>query len=254
MSDGTFTESDAENDGLVKREAGQQLNSVLARESGELYTKFREYCDELGLDPSIVLGDMVLRAIRNEEFAQEVAGTVVNVEKLNRGKVKREDLEMVTDIIEQFSGNSDGGQDPIDDMLEERLSAVGQGPLGAVNDQRQQNGSAKDQRIRELEQQIQELKRDQGGGTNDTRTRTREQSTPEPSEPGSDIDSLFDDGGSEGGPEPEPEQAEGEEPEVVDLGATEAEGGAGTREDGMTAEPDDPFNTDNATQEEVENE
>ena len=254
MSDGKFTESDAENDGLVKREAGQQLNSVLARESGELYTKFREYCDNIGRDPSIVLGDMVLRAIRNEEFAQELAGTVVNVEKLNRGEVKKEDLEMVTDIIEKFSDDQESGRDPIDKMLEERLDAVGQGPLGAMNEQRQQNGRAKDQRIRELERQIEELKQQRGGNTNDTRTRTREEGTSEPEEPKSDIDSLFDDDGSDDDVETEVEEPESEDAEIVNLGGPEGESAEDTRGDAMTAEPEDPFNTDNATQEEVGNE
>mgnify|MGYP000426808190 CR=1 FL=1 len=274
MTEGGFTESDAENDGLVKREAGQQLNSVLARESGELYTKFRKYCDELDLDPSIVLGDMVLRAIQDDNFAQEVASTVVDVEKLNSGDVKREDLEMVTDIIEQFGDDDDSGRDPIDKMVEERLSAVGQGPLGAMNEQRQERNAGKDQKIRELEREIEELKQGGGGQPNNNTSHTREEEQQTQSGGGKEIDDLFD-GGDEtvdGGDEPEQqkqdtddlfggdsseggdEEEEQEEIEFDNLGEGTGEPTGEETDDPMTADPEEPFSTDGAVEEEVDNE
>jgi len=249
MSDGEFTESDAENDGLVKREAGQQLNSVLARESGQLYTKFRNYCDELGRDPSIVLGDMVLRAISDDGFAQEVAGTVVDTEKLNRGEVKREDLEMVTDIIEQFGDTQDKGDDPIDKMLEERLSAVGQGPLGGIG-QAQQQGGGKDQRIEQLEREIQRLKQSDGDGGGGSRTRTGEQSTSERTQPDTDIDDLFGDGDDQGeGASDEDVEVSTVSVDVTDVDVDDDSVAEDTRQDAMTAGPSPTFSTDEAEEE-----
>jgi polyhydroxyalkanoate synthesis regulator phasin len=249
MSDGEFTESDAENDGLVKREAGQQLNSVLARESGQLYTKFRNYCDELGRDPSIVLGDMVLRAISDDGFAQEVAGTVVDTEKLNRGEVKREDLEMVTDIIEQFGDTQDEGDDPIDKMLEERLSAVGQGPLGGIGQAQQQSGG-KDKRIEQLEREIQRLKQSDDGGEGGSPTRAREQSMSGRTRPDTDIDDLFEDNDGQGWGDDD----EGVETSTVSVDVTQADPDSGgvaedTRQDAMTAGPSPTFSTDEAEEE-----
>lgn len=274
MTDGEFTESDAENDGLVKREAGQQLNSVLARESGELYTKFRKYCDNIGRDPSVVLGDMILRAIQNDSYAQEVASTVVDVERLNSGEVKKEDLEMVTDIINQFSDQEEQGRDPIDKMLEERLSAVGQGPLGAVDENRRNSGAAKDKKIRELERQIEELRR-QREEPNETHTTDVGETREEPRrEGGNSIDDLFDNDSEEegGGKESEEEsggtddlfpdgeeteegEAEEEEESVfVNLGGEPDEADPEEDNDPMTANPDEPFSTDNAVSDGGKNE
>jgi len=274
MGDGGFTESDAENDGLVKREAGQQLNSVLARESGELYTKFRKYCDKIGREPSTVLGDMILRAIQNDDYAQDVASTVVDVERLNSGEVKKEDLEMVTDIIQQFSDQEEQGRDPVDKMLEERLSAVGQGPLGAVEEQRQQGSATKDKKIRDLERQIEELKQQNQRQEEPNTTRTREPQQETVTEETNDIDDLFEGGDEDSGGGEEPEQErqstddlfsgdsgeedneseEQEEPEFVNLGDDTE--GAEPDEDNepMTAEPEEPFSTDDAVSDGGENE
>lgn len=266
MTEGEFTEADAENDGLVKREAGQQLNSVLARESGELYTKFRKYCDKIGRDPSTVLGDMVLRAVQNDSYAQELASTVVDVEKLNSGEVKREDLEMVTDIIQQFSDDDEEEMDPIDKMLEERLSAVGQGPLGAMNEERKQNNVGKDQKIQRLESEIEQLKQQRGGQPNNNTSRTREEEQPTQSKDKGDIDDLFDDdnepeddGSEQEGSEQSTddlfsgdsseEDDESEEQETVEfqnLGSDEDDEAGELDGEPMTAEPDEPFSSEDA--------
>lgn len=284
MTEGKFTESDAENDGLVKREAGQQLNSVLARESGKLYTKFRAYCEENDLDPSVVLGDMILRAIRSEEFAQEVSSTVVDVEKLDKGQIRREDLELVTDIIDEFGGNEDEGMDPIDKMLEERLNAVGEGPLGNLSKQSDERRNGKDEKIRRLEREIEELKREAMGDTDTSDTRTRETNTTTQSEEPQDVDSLFDsDGNTDNGDDDvrsdvsDDAVEDGEATEVSDLFDGDDDGGDGDDgsdnavehvdlgheepepedldEDGpMNGEPEPNFSTDDAEEEVVDDE
>ncbi len=156
-----FTEKDAENDGLIKREAGSQLNSVMSRSGGKLYRKFLQYCEENGRDPATVLGDMILRAIRDEDYAESVSNTVVQPEKLDRDKIKREDVELVNDLIETFSDSDDSGQDPIDDLVQQRLQAIGTGPLGGMGQQRQGSsagGADKDdvilQRLDNLERKV----------------------------------------------------------------------------------------------------
>lgn len=284
MTEGKFTESDADNDGLVKREAGQQLNSVLARESGKLYTKFRAYCEENDLDPSVVLGDMVLRSIRSEEFAQEVSATVVDVEKLNKGQVRREDLELVTDIIDEFGGEEDDSMDPVDRMLEERLSAVGQGPLGNLNEQSKERRNGKDRKIEKLEREIERLKRGESGDDNTGDTRTRETNTQPPSEESQDVDSLFGDSSNDDDRDvdSEPDIPDGVSEdneagevdnlfdgddgddddndsgsstvETVDLGHDETETDNLDEDGPMNGEPEAPFSTDSAEEEVVKDE
>jgi hypothetical protein len=274
MTDGKFTESDAENDGLVKREAGQQLNSVLARESGKLYTKFRAYCEENDLDPSVVLGDMILRSIRNESFAQEVSSTVVDVEQLDKGQIRREDLELVTDIIDQFGDEEEDEPDPIDQMLQERLSAVGQGPLGNLNQQSNGSLSGKDRKIQRLEREIEQLKQEQMGAPEQNGANVHEEEAPPETEDPQDIDSLFDsddgdnqerqeadeDPVTEDAPEAEEQDVsdlfddDADDVEQVNLGHEEAEVDDLDEEGPMKGEPDVQFSTEEADDEVSDNE
>lgn len=152
-----FTEEDAENDGLIKREVGQKLNSVLSRKGGKLYRKFIEWCDENGRDPSRVIGDHALRAMRNDEYAEELSSVPVDVGALEAQRVRKEDLDMVTDMIEELNIGDDGNDSAmsaIDRMIEQRIEAMGNGPLGNM----QKNGS-EGQANRRHDEEIERLER-----------------------------------------------------------------------------------------------
>jgi len=190
-----FTEEDAENDGLIKREVGQQLNGVLSRKSGKLYTKFRQWCEENDRDPANVLGDLVLRSMRDEGFAQELSGTVVDIAALNRQQIREEDLELVTGLINRFDDGDDGGDDPIEGLIEQRIQAIGSGPMGQMGDaiSPDRNGGNKDQKIQRLEREIQRLNskvEDDNSRSNGTEQTT----TTETTEETQDVDDLFGNG------------------------------------------------------------
>ena len=204
----TFTEEDAENDGLIKREAGSQLNSVMSRSGGKLYRKFLQYCEENGRDPATVLGDMILRAIRDEDYAEAVSNTVVQPEKLNRDKIKREDVELVNDLIETFSDGSDNGQDPIDELVQQRLQAIGTGPLGAMGQQQQGGGAGGPDKDDVILQRLDNLERKVESNVEQTAQQQQgEQDSEGNQEELQDVDNLF---GSEGSDEEQEQIHDGE--------------------------------------------
>ena len=195
-----FTEEDAENDGKVKREAGGDLHSVLARESGELYTKFREWCEENGRDPTKVLGDMLLRAIKDEGYAENIATTTIDLASLNRQQIRREDLELVNDLINEFAAAEEDGPDPIDQLIEQRLQAIGSGPMSGL--QQTMDGMAQQNQhnngVEKLERKIDSLERKlEDNETNQTAQERTEQVDESSGGSKKDIDDLFDDDGGD---------------------------------------------------------
>ena len=204
-----FTEEDAENDGLIKREVGKSLNSVMSRQGGELYRKFLDWCDEHDLDPSNQLGEMALRAIQDDGYAQKIAQTTVNPEKLNTDSTRQEDLELVVGLIDEYADDDgDSSFGAIDRLIEKRIEAIGNGPLMQVaeDQQRKKDSASKDEKIRDLEREIERLKRSEN---NATQQQSEPQSEPEPAgknveEIDDEIDSLFDE------PEEQEETGDGE--------------------------------------------
>lgn len=232
----TFKLEDAEDDGHIKREVGQKLKSVLARESAELYEHFVNVCEEKGRDPSNVLGDYVIRCIENDDLAQAVARTEVDLSAVKQNDIREDDLELVMDMMERFDSEDDGGDDPIMDMINERIRAAGQGPLGGLYDQQDAESGGGGRRVKELERQIEELRKQNQAlmqqvqqSSEDTQVEVKEQPDPEPEQTtetvvvqdDEDIDSLFDEGGENNednttgdGQERAAGEGEGEEVEV----------------------------------------
>lgn len=253
MSDDKFTEEDVENDGRIKREAGKQLNSVLARESGQLYSMFREWCHDSGLDANIVLGDMLLRAIRDENYAQDLSGVVVNIEKLKGDEVKKEDLEMVTGLIEEYSDDASSGQDPIDNLIERRIQAMGSGPLDGLAGDGQGGQDAKDQKIEQLHRQVESLRAELQGEADVQNVETEEVSRDQQTNMNK-MDEMFGDEGGDDGvveveadiQEPdEEEQAEEEQIEMVNLGDEQENDSQGDNEqEGEEPNEGNPFTTE----------
>ena len=191
-----FTEEDAENDGKVKREAGKDLHSVLARESGELYSKFREWCDENDRDPTKVIGDMILRGIKNEAYAENVAQTTIDLASLKRQQIREDDLRLVNQLINEFTEDEDNSRDPIDQLIEQRLQAIGSGPMSGL--QQTVDGVAQNQQnnreVQRLEQKIESLEQQlkQNGDSADNVTQDDDPNE-QTQESKKDIDELFGD-------------------------------------------------------------
>jgi len=230
-----FTEEDAENDGLIKREVGQQLNGVLSRKSGKLYTKFRQWCEENDRDPANVLGDMVLRSMRDEAFAQELSGTVIDISALERQQIREEDLELVTGLIERFDDADDDNEDPIESLIQQRIKAIGSGPMGSLSEgmKKQKGGGERDLEIQRLEQKIDRMSQQMASANTQDTTETTEQTT-EPKEDKKDVDDLFgggsssdgDGGGSASGGGGSDDSGESTTVETVDLGHEDTEDSA----------------------------
>jgi len=196
-----FTEEDAENDGKVKREAGEELHSVLARESGELYSKFREWCEENGRDPTKVIGDMILRGVKNEGYAENVATTTIDLASLNRQQIREEDLNLVHNLINEFTEDQDDSNDPIDRLIEQRLQAIGNGPMSGLQDtvdgvaQNQQNSRNVDRLERKIDSLESQLQQEKANGSTPTQENETNDQTQESEK---EIDELFEvDSGNE---------------------------------------------------------
>jgi len=139
--------------------------------------------------------------MRNEGFAKELSGTVVDVGKLQNGSAREEDLDMVLHLIEKLDGAEDdkggGAMNSIDRLIEQRIEAMGQGPLGGIGNQGGgdsdgQSGGRVDQleqRLARIEQAVTDGQQRQSGGMGGG-----SQSEPEETQ---DVDDLFDDVGEE---------------------------------------------------------
>lgn len=208
-----FTEEDAENDGLIKREVGQQLNSTLSRKGGKLYQKFMDWCEENDRRPSEVLGDMALRAMRNEDFAQTLSSTTVDMSGLERQSIRREDLELITDMIEQLGVDESGGDktmEAVDRMIEQRIEAMGSGPLGGMSGNKS-NGDSSGGSGREIQRLEKKIERIEQAVASNSQSRQETETTTEVSEPEQTTDDIFSDISSD------------EETEETDTEETDAE-------------------------------
>lgn len=196
----TFTQEDAENDGLIKREVGQELNSVLSRQGSELYSLFSEWCSETGRNQSRVLGDMVLRAMRDEGFAQELSGVVIDLGKLKSNQIREEDLDMVMDLIDKLDDQEDGpdsAMDSIDAMIERRIEAMGSGPLGGVAESvgQSQGGGGDSSASSDVEQRLQRIEQAVMGQQQQATNGSQAQDS---GSEGQDVDDLFEELGGGG--------------------------------------------------------
>lgn len=232
----TFTQEDAENDGLIKREVGQELNAVLSRQGSELYRLFSEWCNETGRNQSRVLGDMALRAMRDEGFAQELSGVVIDLGKLKSNQIREEDLDMVMDLIDKLDeqdGDGGGAMDSIDRMIEQRIEAMGSGPLGGMADGMNQSRDNKrqDGEIDRMEERLERIERAVMGQQQQQESGNRAQDA---GSGGQGVDELFDNLSDDEGGQTDDEQQ------------TQEAGGGGEEEPAEDREPEgEPmFSTD----------
>lgn len=231
----TFTEQDAENDGKIKREVGTELAKVMKTQNPEVFNHFANVCDEVGRSPADVFGEMAVRSLNSEEYAERVASSELSMKQLRADEIRLEDVKYVKQLTEELGLNEQQeSRDPIDQLIDQRLQSITRSPIPRLNSGQGDGGGSNEdmtefmkqmhEKMENLESKIDEDS-DQGGGKSNTDGKTEKS-----------IDDLFEgdgggdsDGEREGvqtddsvevGDEGEPGEAESEEVEV-DHGPTE---------------------------------
>lgn len=128
MSEDVFTMADAEDDGLVKKEAGNQMAAIAKRESPELFEHFLRVCEEKGREPSSILGGTVLRALEDMDFAKSLSRKEIDMSVLRGDELRKEDVQYVNELADEL-GLNDESEDPINKAIEERIRGVSSSPL-----------------------------------------------------------------------------------------------------------------------------
>jgi hypothetical protein len=214
------TEEDVQNDGKIKAEVMGQLVSVAKRESPEIYEHFEQTCERIGVEPKILLADMLVNAINDGGYADRIEETDISLRKVKMNDIRLEDAEFIKELQERFMDKKDS-DDPVDKLIERSIKGATETPFGQLNEQSGGGG-----REEQLEREVQRLRREvsqmKDGGTGGTATTTEtEVSVSEPAgrkDPDSheeEVDDLF---GSEGGGEEEPEETMTEEEPEPDTG------------------------------------
>jgi hypothetical protein len=184
-----FTEEDAQNNGLIKREVGQQLKKVASRDLHELYRHFEEVCEHRGQDPADVLGEMVVKALEDEGYADRIFGTEVNLSKVQANEIRQEDIQYVNELAEQLGLTGEKEQDPIERAVMERINAATGTPLSGFSEsiERGQERGQIRQYMETTTQRLEEIERkmEQKQQTEDQ----QEQQEQEPEE--QDLDDIW---------------------------------------------------------------
>lgn len=216
-----FTEEDAQDDGKIKRQAGPQMVSTARRSSPQVFDAFQNICDQIGQQPKIVLSDMLIKALNDDDYAQRILETEVTMEKLQTGEYRIEDIERVQELAEAFDLKPDTKNDPVQDLIESRLEAVGGGPLGARN-----GDGSDDRKVKRLEQKIERLeaKLEQEAGADvvevEEEVEEEDQTTTEVTENKKDLDDVLSDD-TKIDDEEEEDEEEGIDDFSLDIGGGE---------------------------------
>lgn len=130
----TFTESDAQNDGLIKREVGKEMSRVAKTQNPELFEHFDNVCNEVGREPWEVFGEMCVRALNSEEYSQRLMSSEVNMGDLRADEIRLEDVRYVKELTQELGLEQDKQQsDPIDQLINNRLESVTSSPLDNIS-------------------------------------------------------------------------------------------------------------------------
>lgn len=186
----TFTESDAQNDGLIKREVGRELAKVMKTQNPQMFQYFENVCEELGRAPPDVFGEMAVRSLNSEDYAQQVLNSEVNMGQIKADEIRMEDVKYVKQLSEELGLNeTDSTKDPIDQLINQRLEMVTQSPLDNIRKGRESpegvNGEVLDH-MESLQNEIgrlkQEIEGDGGQTATDNQTAERDDQS---------VDDLF---------------------------------------------------------------
>ena len=206
----TFTETDAQNDGKIKKEAGPVMAQVAARSSGELYDAFMNVCERTGREPSRVFGDLLIKALNNESFSERILQTEVDMSVIRADDIREDDLEFVHSMAEKFDLTPSDSKSPLERLVESRIEA--QAGAGLTQFAQQQNGGSGevDPQVRRLNDKVERLEMMLEEAVSDEDV---SQDIEEANRSKKDVDDLFDDDG--GGEEIS------QEDEVVETPQTE---------------------------------
>lgn len=215
-----FTESDAENDGLIKREVGREMARVAQSQNPQLYEYFIQVCEEIGREPQDILGEMAVRALDSEEYANRIFESEVNMRELQADQIRVEDVEYVQQLTEKLGINEQEQQsDPIDDLIQQRLQSVSSSPLGQFNKANAVKGDAAGQAMEYMEKMEKRMERMEQRMASDGQVESQpvQESTSQQKE---SVDDLFGDTGGEDEvveQEPEPERPDTQQISDVEV-------------------------------------
>lgn len=157
MSGDTFTIEDAENDGYLKSEVAPQMGRTASMAYGDLYDMFVTVCEDKGMEPEEVLADGLLRAIKDEEFAERLAEVNIDMSSVKRGQARIEDAKFVTEIAEELDlTGDDDGTDPITEAVMERIQSKTSSPVPQIGGRKAGGGGGANE---QMAKQIQKLSR-----------------------------------------------------------------------------------------------
>lgn len=153
----TFTETDAQNDGKIKKEAGPVMAQVAARSSGELYDAFMNVCERTGRDPSRVFGDLLIKALNNESFSERLLQTEVDMSVIRADDIREDDLEFVHSMAEKFDLTPSDNKNPLERLVESRIEAQAGAGLTQFAPQQNGGGGGVNPEVRRLNDKVERL-------------------------------------------------------------------------------------------------
>lgn len=222
MTEGKFTQEDAENDGLIIDEAGSELAKQAKQAHPNMWEMFVEMCEEeKALPPEQVLGQTVLRAMASAQgdgqFHTRLSNVHPDITSLNTEEVKKEDMEFVLELGEQLGigvGEDDDEEDFIDQLVRQRLEAVGGGGMMGLGDMSATGGGANQNKLNKMEKQINKMQS------------MMEQQVDGDVDDGESADDIFNTDGSEDGDSfDDDEQTDGDEVGDINIDvASDSEG------------------------------
>lgn len=219
----TFTESDAKNDGLIKREVGKEMAKVAKTQNPQMFQYFKRVCEEVGREPSDVFGEMAVRSLNNEGYAQQVLDSEINMSQIKADEIRMEDVKYVKELTEELGlGQEEESQDPIDQLINKRLEMVTSSPLENLRTTGQNPEGVNGQVIEHMESLQREIDRLESkiDGSSVQENEPRETQTREKKS----VDELWDDSDGE---QEEPTQKPDDVVEMGDEGEQEEEDVAG---------------------------
>lgn len=199
----TFTEEDIEDDGAIRGEVAPKLQSLLTKNHPEIAEHYRTLVEEdYGLSPGQDLADMLVRALNNEGFAQQILNTQVSLRQVKISDIREEDLDLVLEMRDKFS--DDDAEDKVGDFIQTYMDEVvtggsggGIGGLGLDDRRAEQEAKKAEETLNEirrerarLESLKEEIRQERGSGdTIDLGSDSQSSS--------GDYDGLFDDSGGD---------------------------------------------------------
>lgn len=212
----TVTIEDLDDEGEVKKEAKGDVEGALSRKAPEIYQYYQELADaEIGVRVGIDLIDLLIQCTENDNILEQIKGTVPSLNQVKKNETRKDDLEFVLEMQDQFDGYFDngGGKNVVDELIEAHIESVKQesqrsidpvqAALGESDVPNESNGKV-ERLERELQELRQELREERRGGqpeTNETSEpeTSNESQTKDHEERKAEVESLFEEDDSGNG-------------------------------------------------------